>query len=87
MRYQSTPAFSRQLNKLTKKYHTLPNILDKKLKLFLENPDHPSLRLHKLTGNLGDHWSLSITKDIRVLFRYTNEGILFTCIGTHDEVY
>jgi Txe/YoeB family toxin of Txe-Axe toxin-antitoxin module len=65
--------------KLFKKIH-------KQLKLFKEDPKHKSLRLHKVTREVKNTWSISIDKSFRML--YTENGfIYFFKMGTHDEVY
>jgi addiction module RelE/StbE family toxin len=58
--------------------------LSKTVGLLLKNPLHPSLRLHKLSGKLDDHWSISINKQYRVIFQKMENGdILLVSIGTH----
>lgn len=60
--------------------------IQKQLKLFKENPRHKSLRLHKVTREVKNSWSISIDKGFRMI--YTEDGfIYFFEIGTHDEVY
>ena len=60
----------------------------KQLDLFMTNPHHPSLRLHKLVGNLGDSWSISVDRSTRMVYTLTPEGAAyFYKLGTHDEVY
>ena len=67
---------------------------EKQLALFAQNPKHPSLRTHKLTGKIEDRWSISITKSIRMVYvviegQEENEEptAYFVAIGTHDQVY
>lgn len=36
--------------------------------------DLPSLKLHPLSGDLSDHWSVTITGNWRVTFRLDDEG-------------
>ena len=56
-----------------------------KEKTFKINPLHPSLRLHQLHGKLKDLWSISITKNYRIIFRRQDNGdIFFIYIGKHD---
>lgn len=60
---------------------------------FSEDPFHPSLRTHKLTGQLSGTWACSVGYDMRVLFEFVRnpesgeEEILLLTVGTHDEVY
>ncbi len=54
-------------------------------KLFREDPFYPSLRLHKLHGKFEDYWSISLTRQYRIIFFVIEEGnILFVSIGTHS---
>jgi mRNA interferase YafQ len=68
------------------------NLIEKKffqrLKLFISNPHHPTLKTHKLSGELRDLWSFSVDYDLRVVFYFsTPSKVIFIDIGTHDEVY
>jgi len=55
--------------------------------LFLENPNHPSLRNHALTGTYQEFRSIDITGDWRVHYREEPERFLFVNIGTHEMLY
>ena len=53
-------------------------------RLLRTNPFHPSLRLHKLKGNLLGAWSVSVDRKHRIIFKPLDNGvILFASIGTH----
>ena len=56
-----------------------------------QDPFHPSLRSHKLTGSLAGSWACSAGYDLRVIFKPVKHsgkpGILLASMGTHDEVY
>lgn len=76
------------LKKIQKTDKTLANKVEKQLSLFQNNPQHPSLRLHKLTGSFENRWSISITKNFRMVYLKLEENIAyFIVIGTHDQVY
>jgi len=77
--------FDRNLRKIVKQNPKLKSKVQKQIMILSSNPKHKSLRLHKLSGS--DNWSISITKDIRVIFSIENDKIFFNRIGTHDEVY
>lgn len=80
--------FKNALKKLARKQPEIMVVVVGKILLFNNNKNDPSLKLHKLSGDLKDHWSFSIEQDIRIVFRYTNDGnILFVDIGSHDQVY
>lgn len=67
--------------KLARKQPEKMILVVEKILLFNINTNHPSLKLHKLSGDLKDHWSFSIEHDVRIVFFYTNDGnILFVDI-------
>lgn len=60
----------------------------------LENdPFTPSLKSHKLTGDLDGYWSCSVNYDCRIIFTFYQDEkpeetlIILVDIGSHDEVY
>jgi addiction module RelE/StbE family toxin len=56
--------------------------------MFLENPFHPLLKNHALSGEYSKYRSINITADIRVMYEpIDNETALFITIGTHSELY
>jgi addiction module RelE/StbE family toxin len=80
--------FVRSYKKIVSKKPATAVLVLQKLLLFSQAPNHPSLALHKLKGNLKDVWAISIEYDLRILLDLTdkNEPLLVD-IGTHDEVY
>ena len=47
----------------------------------------PSLRTHKLKGELSAYWAYSINREYRVLFRFLGPSeVLYYDVGTH-EIY
>lgn len=78
------------LKKLQKIKLTNPKLykkIESKLELFQSDPKHPSLRLHKITNDVGSTLSISIDKSIRMLHTNLEDKIYFFNLGTHDEVY
>jgi mRNA-degrading endonuclease YafQ of YafQ-DinJ toxin-antitoxin module len=58
--------------------------------VFIENPFHPSLKTHKLSGKLKNLFSFSVTFSFHVIFYFTSDKppkAVFIDIGSHDEVY
>ena len=56
----------------------------KKIKFFVENPTHPSLRTKKIQGSDGI-WESSVNMDIRIIWFYENNELIFLLdIGHHD---
>jgi mRNA-degrading endonuclease YafQ of YafQ-DinJ toxin-antitoxin module len=56
--------------------------------IFQKNPFDPTLKTHRLAGQLQGFWSFSVDYDVRVVFSFAEgDRVLFVDIGTHDEVY
>jgi len=87
MNFKFSPELNKELKKIKKRDIILINKIEKQLLLFQKNPVHPSLRTHKLTGKLDNIWSISIDKNIRMLYIQDNDSAYFFDVGTHDEVY
>ncbi|MEH2371600.1 type II toxin-antitoxin system RelE/ParE family toxin [Nostoc sp.] len=85
--------FKRSFRKITKKNLQLKNQIVKVLRLLADDPFTPSLKSHKLTGNLAGLWSCSVAYDCRIIFNLSEDEnllemvILLIDIGNHDEVY
>jgi len=61
---------------------------EKRLKLLINNPNHPLLKDHKLIGVKGNLRSFSVTGDIRVVYKFVKKDkVLLYDIGTHNQVY
>lgn len=80
--------FSKQYNKAP---HKIQLAFDTRFKLFLENPFHPQLSNHALTGKFKGYRSINITGDWRAIFselRIKNKTIIvFELLGTHSQLY
>ncbi|MBU3015290.1 type II toxin-antitoxin system mRNA interferase toxin, RelE/StbE family [Poseidonibacter lekithochrous] len=81
--------YKKKLKKFFKKH---PNMLDRYSKcLFVleQDPYHPSLRIHKLKGQLAEFYSISINMEYRIIidFIIRDGEIILVDIGTHDDVY
>jgi len=87
MDFEVSPELYKKLKKIKTKDKQLIQKVEKQLLLFQKNHLHPSLRVHKLSGNLNNIWSISIGKDHRMLFFLDDKGAYFFKIGTHNEVY
>ncbi len=83
----TTARFSKNFLKLFKRQRKIKILVEKKIELFLLDPNHNSLRLHKVSVDGDEAWSISIDMKIRVLFIYEENGIVLVNIGGHDEVY
>lgn len=87
MDFEISPGLQKELKKIKSHDKKLTEKIIKQLELFQKNHLHPSLRVHKLTGNLENIWSISIDRNIRILYFLNEEVAYFFDIGTHDQVY
>lgn len=80
--------FREQYSKADKKIKTA---FEQTLEMFLEDPNHPSLRNHQLKEKLVGYRSIDITEDWRAIFkekRIEKQRIItFHMIGTHENLY
>ncbi len=81
--------FKKIAKKFFKKYPEIISRYKKTMHLIVLDPFHPSLRLHKLSGNLEGTYSVSITMQYRITLEFYIEGnsIILLNIGSHEEVY
>ena len=86
MRLIFDPKFLKNLAKFKKNKKTY-NQINQKLKIFQKSPQHPSLRLHKLSGRSENAFSISIDKSIRIICVLKKDFWQIVNIGTHDQVY
>ena len=82
-----SPDTSKKLQKLKLIDLKLFKRIERKLQLFQSDPKHPSLRLHKITRQVEDVFSISINKSVRMLYTNLEDKAYFFEVGTHDEVY
>lgn len=82
-----SPEVTKYVNEIKKKNPQLLKKMEKQLRLFKENPKHPSLRTHKLQGDLSNTWSITIERNVRMIYYFSSNKIVFFLMGTHDEVY
>lgn len=78
-----TKEFEKNLKCLTKEQQKL---VANKLKIFVQNPFHPSLRTKKVQG-LDNVFEMSVNMDIRILWKYEDGVIvLLLDIGHHKKI-
>ncbi len=78
--YQFSKPFKKQYQGLPRK---IQDAFHDKLKLLLDNPRHPSLRVKKIQGTK-NIWEGSITMHYRFTFHVDGNTAVFRAIGTHD---
>lgn len=77
-----SPRFKRAYKKLPA---YLKDDFDKKITLFIQNPNHPSLRTHKLRGRLQTCLAFRLRDGYRVLFEFSSaDTINLLNVGPHD---
>lgn len=87
MEFSYSSDFKKSLEIIKSKNPQLSVKVKKQLHYFQQDARHPSLRTHKLTGNLSNTYSISVDRSIRILYRVKHNRAVFYKIGTHDEVY
>ena len=86
-------SFARALKRRMRRQPSLRDRVERTLRQLAEEPFHPSLRTHKLTGQLAGTWACSVGYDLRIIFELVQnlesgeEEILLLTVGSHSEVY
>lgn len=84
-----TDSYVKRARKFIKKHPELLSQYKKTLKILEINPQHPSLRLHQLKGNLKNLHSVSINISYRITLEFYihEKDIILIDIGHHDMIY
>jgi mRNA-degrading endonuclease RelE of RelBE toxin-antitoxin system len=80
MKIQTTKHFDKGFANLPP---TIKKRAREKLSLFIENPQHPSLRVKKMQGH-AYIWEGSISKNYRFTFQIHEDVCMLRRIGTYD---
>ena len=82
-------SYKKRLRKFIQTHKDMAVRYEKTIRTLQKNPYHPSLRLHKLKGNLSEYYSISINIEYRIImdFIIVDNVIILLDIGSHDEVY
>lgn len=73
------------INQFEKLPENIQSDVYNKIDIFKKDNKHPSLKTHKLHGELVGYFSFSINYDLRIVFSYEeNKEIHFHKIGNHD---
>jgi mRNA-degrading endonuclease YafQ of YafQ-DinJ toxin-antitoxin module len=76
------------LRELTTKNPLLSGIIKTQLKRFQNNPEDTRLDNHSLTKSMAGKWAISVTDDIRIVYKWTGKTtVRILAIGGHEEVY
>ncbi|MCC5618881.1 type II toxin-antitoxin system mRNA interferase toxin, RelE/StbE family [Nostoc sp. CHAB 5836] len=85
--------FIRDFKRLARRNPELRSVVEQRLQELAEDPFYPSLRTHKLKGDLLGTWACSIDYNNRILFEFVphpHSGelvISLLTLGSHDDVY
>lgn len=85
MNLRYTSHFKRKLKLTVKKKPVLKKKTVLQLNLLLKNPNHPSLRLHKLKGKRINQYSIWPESNLRITFIKEEQNYILTDILTHDQ--
>ena len=85
--------FTRTVKRVVGRDRKLLSEIEQTLTQLAADPKHPSLRSHKLKGDLAGTWACSMDYSLRIIFDFTKNPatdeleIVLLAVGTHDEVY
>jgi Txe/YoeB family toxin of toxin-antitoxin system len=82
--------FKKIYKKWCSQHPDLQEQFEKRIRIFEQNPFHPSIKTHSLSGALKGFWSIRITYEHRLVFIFLDDKrsrVLLIDIGTHEEVY
>ncbi len=81
--------YEKRAIKFLKKHKDIYPQYEKTIELLQYDPQHPSLRLHKLKGKMSEFSSVSINMKYRIIldFMIVDDVIILVDIGSHDDVY
>jgi mRNA-degrading endonuclease YafQ of YafQ-DinJ toxin-antitoxin module len=86
-----SPAFVRGARRVLKKNSEAAASLRAALETLAEDAFDPTLKTHKLKGELAGSWACSASYNLRIVFEFVQhegaEAVLLQAVGTHDEVY
>lgn len=85
----TTDTYLKKLKKFIKRHLDVLERYMKTIGILELNPNHPSLRLHKLQGRLCELHSVSITMEYRIIidFILKDDEIIPVDIGIHGDMY
>ncbi|MDZ7964570.1 MAG: type II toxin-antitoxin system mRNA interferase toxin, RelE/StbE family [Nostoc sp. DedSLP03] len=86
-------SFKRAFKRLIRKNPRLEEAIFEVLELLITDPFAPTLKSHKLKGDLDGLWACWVEYDCRIIYTFNRnpdrdeDTIVLIDIGTHDEVY
>ncbi len=88
-RVHYTSPFRKRSNRFKRKHPEIIKQYEKTLQILEINPFHPSLRLHRLKGELKDIHSVPINLQYRITLHFVIKDNLIIPVDvvSHDQVY
>ncbi len=86
-------SFRRAFKRLTRRDRILQERIFDVLDQLARDPSLPTLKTHKLSGQLQGLWACWVEYDCRIIFAFEKEPqtgeelIVLVDLGTHDDVY
>lgn len=80
MKVYYTRAFRKDFQDLPKE---MRNQTEKQLKLFVDNPRHPSLRTRRIQGSRRSIWEGRVSPGYRFTFEWEGDTVILRRIGRH----
>ena len=65
----------------------LENKIAERIDLFIADRASPTLKDHKLKGELARYRAFSITGDVRIIYLEEKDKIILLDVGKHNQVY
>lgn len=89
MKLRKTERYTSKEKKFFKKHPDLISKYGDVLEKLSFDIFEPSLKLHRLKGNLSDYHAVSLTFEYRIvlMIQVINDEIVLFNIGTHNDVY
>ena len=85
MNFELTNSFKKKAKKLCLKNPRLKSTLIKQFNIFGTNPQHPSLKLHRLQGNRSVQFAMWVANDLRAIAIKSEDKFIFFDLISHDK--
>ena len=82
MKVRLTEAFAKDYRRLPAK---IKDKADKQLRHLMENPKHPSLKIHRIEGTHG-FWEFYLDRSYRCVYTQEGDTAVLRYIGPHDII-
>jgi addiction module RelE/StbE family toxin len=89
-----SPKSIRAFKRIVRQNPQLRSLIETTLQQLATDPFHPTLKTHKLSGDLAGIWACSIDYSNHILFEFVlspneedEDTILLLNLGHHDDVY